>query len=325
MTEVRIPPYKIIQKNFHRQKQPTNPTRFPFFLFLHHMKVTGFTFIKNAILFDYPIEEAIRSILPLCQNIIVAVGNSSDDTRQLIAAIDPEKITIIDTIWDDSLREGGQVLADETNKAFQAIPPDTDWCIYIQGDEVIHEKYHAPIHQSMQQWLHHPEVDGLLFDYLHFYGTYDYVGVASRWYRHEIRIIRNHKSIYSYRDAQGFRKGNNQKLQVKNAYATMYHYGWVKKPVTQLLKRENFGQLWSGTTSPSPQLIRPEGSFDYSNIDALKPFTGTHPAVMQARIQAQNWAFSHPLSKNRLTLKEAAKQLLLKLGINTYYRNYKRI
>src|SRR4051812_48044139 len=102
------------------------------------MKVTGFSFIKNAIIQQYPIEEALRSILPICDEIVVAVGKSEDDTRGLVASIDP-KIRIIDTVWDESLRTGGKVLADETNKAFQAIGADSDWCVYIQGDEVMHE------------------------------------------------------------------------------------------------------------------------------------------------------------------------------------------
>ncbi|MBM3912615.1 MAG: glycosyltransferase family 2 protein, partial [Sphingomonadales bacterium] len=44
------------------------------------MKVSGFTFIRNAVLLDYPILEAIRSILPLCDEIVVAVGKSEDET-----------------------------------------------------------------------------------------------------------------------------------------------------------------------------------------------------------------------------------------------------
>ena len=109
------------------------------------MKVSGFTFIRNAILYDYPIVEAIRSILPLCDEVVVAVGKSGDKTLELIQSIGDPKIRIIESVWDDSLREGGRVLAVETDKAFAAIVPDSDWAFYIQGDEVIHEKYHAPI------------------------------------------------------------------------------------------------------------------------------------------------------------------------------------
>ncbi len=103
------------------------------------MKVTGFTFIRNALKYDYPVVQAIRSILPLVDDFVVAVGRSEDETLALIRSIDPTKIKIVETIWDDSQREGGKVLALETDKAFQAISQEADWCFYLQGDEVIHE------------------------------------------------------------------------------------------------------------------------------------------------------------------------------------------
>ena len=137
------------------------------------MKVTGFSFIRNAIKFDYPIIEAITSILPICDEFIIAVGNSDDDTLELIKGIGSDKIKIIETTWDDSLREGGRVLAVETDKAFQEISADTDWCFYIQGDECVHEKYLPIIKKAMEENLHTNHIEGLLFNYLHFYGSYD--------------------------------------------------------------------------------------------------------------------------------------------------------
>ena len=204
------------------------------------MKVTGFTFIKNAIKYDYPVGEAIQSILPLCDDFVVAVGKSDDDTLALIQSISPDKIKIIETVWDETKRVGGQVLAIETDKAFQAITSDSDWAFYIQGDEVIHEKYHAVIKENMLKYKEEQTVDGLLFKYLHFYGSYDYVVVSSNFYKHEIRVIKNNKKIYSYRDAQGFRKNNNEKLQVKLIDAYVYHYGWVKEPKAMQEKQKTF-------------------------------------------------------------------------------------
>ena len=175
------------------------------------MKVCGFTFIRNAIKYDYPIVEAIQSILPICDEFIVAVGNSDDDTLGLIQNISTDKIKIVETTWDDSQRKDGKVLAIETNKAFKNIPKDADWCFYIQGDEVIHEKYLPIIKKGMEKHQENKLVDGLLFKYLHFYGSYDYVGDSSQWYNHEIRIVKNNPNIYSYKDAQGFRKNDNEK------------------------------------------------------------------------------------------------------------------
>jgi hypothetical protein len=288
------------------------------------MKVTGVSFIRNAIKYDYPIVEAIRSILPLCDDFIVAVGNSEDQTQELIAQIEPAKIKILPTIWDDTLREGGAVLAQETNKALRVVPLDTDWIFYIQGDEVIHEKYLPTIRQAMQTYLHDKSIDGLLFKYLHFYGSYDYVGTSYQWYRREIRVIRNHPDIYSYKDAQGFRKGNNQKLRVKLIDAFVYHYGWVKEPKAMQQKQETFHKYWHDDNWLEKNIAKRD-EFDYSNVDILEKFTGTHPQVMQARIARKNWQFDYDLTCNKLSLKDKFKKFVEKLTggyIIGEYRNY---
>lgn len=290
------------------------------------MKISGFTFIRNAIQYDYPIQEAISSILPLCDEIVVAVGQSNDATLELIQNINSKKIKIIPTIWNDSLREGGRVLASETNKAFQAVSADSDWAFYIQGDEVVHEKYLDNIHTAMLRWKNDPKVDGLLFNYQHFYGSYDYVGESSKWYRREIRVVRNDKNIYSYRDAQGFRKGQNEKLRVKLIDAEIYHYGWVKHPQAMQKKQETFQKLWHDDQWIS-QNIAPGEAFDYSEIDALRLFDSTHPQAMLARIAQKNWVFDYDISKNNMALKEKLKKWIRDttgwhIG---EYRNYKLI
>lgn len=290
------------------------------------MKVSGFSFIRNAIKYDYPIVESIRSILPVCDQVVVAVGNSEDNTLDLIRSIDKQKIKIIETVWDDTIREGGRVLADETNKAFREINSDSDWCFYIQGDEVIHEKYLDTVYEGMKKWKDKPEVDGLLFNYLHFYGSYDYIGESYRWYRREIRVVKNDKSLSSYRDAQGFRKGENEKLRVKHIDAWMYHYGWVKEPSAMQGKQESFNKLWHSDQWVDKNIPKKE-EFDYSEIDALSMFKGTHPKTMEERIRKKNWKFDYDISRNNFSPKDRFKRIMEK--ITGYrigeYRNYKII
>src|SRR5689334_14313339 len=233
------------------------------------MKVTGLTIIRNAIKYDYPVVEAITSILPLCDEFIVAVGKSEDDTLSLIKNIGSPKIRIIETAWDDTLRQGGQVLALETNKALDAVGKDTDWCFYIQSDECVHEKYLAIIREAMLEYKDDAKVDGLLFDYRHFYGSYDYVGNSPRWYRKEIRIVRNDPEIRSYKDAQGFRKTDGSKLRVKQIPAEIYHYGWVKPPKAQQAKQKSFHRLWHDDHWVEKNVRKAE-EFDYTQIDSLE-------------------------------------------------------
>ncbi len=290
------------------------------------MKVSGFTIIRNAIKYDYPVVESINSALPMCDEFIVAVGNSDDDTRKLIENIPSDKIKIIDTIWNDELRVGGKVLADETNKAKQAIATDSDWAFYIQSDEVIHEKYHAEILSSMKKWKDNKEVEGLLFKYLHFYGNYEFVGNSRKWYRNEIRIIRNDKNIISYKDAQGFRTIDNNKLNVKEIDACVYHYGWVKPPKAQQEKQKNFNKLWHSDEWMNKNISNEE-EFDYSKIDSLKKFEGTHPAVLTERLKRYNWKFDFNPDNIKLSMKD---RFLLFIEEQSGYRvgeykNYKLI
>jgi hypothetical protein len=288
------------------------------------MKVSGFTFIRNAVKNDYPIVQAITSILALCDEFIVVVGNSEDDTRKLIEDIDSPKIKIIDSVWDESLKAGGQVFAVETDKAFAAISPDADWAFYIQGDELVHEKYHPLIRKEMEQNLTKAEIEGLLFKYIHFYGSYDYLGDSRRWYRREIRLVKNIKGIQSYRDAQGFRL-NGRKIQVKLIDAYVYHYGWAKPPQGLNNKIRNFNTFYHDDQwmeQHMPQTYE----FDYSNADRLVKFTGTHPLVMQKRIQTTGWKLD--LTKSLKPGNDLRRKLLQKIEDWTgwrigEYKNYK--
>jgi glycosyltransferase involved in cell wall biosynthesis len=285
------------------------------------LKVSGFTFIRNAILLDYPIVAAIQSILPLCNEVIVAVGNSDDDTLGLIQNIDP-KVKIIQTTWDDSLRENGRVLAVETDKALAAIDPAADWAIYIQGDEVMHQDDHLHILKAMTRFQHDQEVDGLLFDYLHFYGSYDYIGVSNNWYKKEIRIIKPGKGIFSFRDAQGFRKTPDQKLKVASANARVFHYGWVKDPRAMQRKQEHFHKLWHDDAWLEKN-IKVAEAFDYEDhIHELARFEGTHPQWIAERLSERNWNFDVDISQHKRTLKNRLKNILKWMGIDTNYANY---
>jgi hypothetical protein len=289
------------------------------------MKVSGFTFVRNALKYDYPIVEAITSILPLCDELIVCIGNSEDSTTELIKSIKDKKMRILPSVWDDSLREGGRVLAVETNKAFDAISSDSDWAFYIQGDEVVHEKYLDTIYASMKKYKDNAKVEGLLFKYLHFYGSYKYVGNSRKWYRNEIRIIRNDKNIRSFRDAQGFRI-NNDLMKVKAVDAEIYHYGWVKNPFQQNEKQKSFHKLWH-PDEVVKKMVKSADNYDYSNIDSLKLFEGSHPAVMKDRIARLDWDFEFDVSKKHFGLKDRLLDFIeKKTGKRLFeYRNYRII
>lgn len=288
------------------------------------MKITGVAIIRNAIKNDYPVVEAINSILPMVDEMVVSIDRGEDDTEALIRSMDSDKIKIFFSEWDMTLREGGRVYAVETDKAIAHVSADTDWIFYIQADEVIHEQYHAAILEAAKKHKDNKAVQGLLFNYLHFYGTYDYLGDSRGWYNHEVRIIRNDSAITSYRDAQGFRVGKT-KLKVASADAAVYHYGWVKSPELMKQKQKNVLRYYSGDDTKVDTYLKSADFFDYSQFDSLRKFTGTHPQVMKNRIAAKNWHVELDISQKKFRLKgKILFWLEQKTGKRFFdFRNYK--
>lgn len=264
------------------------------------MKIVGFTFVRNGVIFDYPFLESIQSLLPLCDELIIAVGQSDDNTLEQIKSLQSSKIRIIETVWDNALRKSGTILSQQTNLALDQVAGD--WAIYLQADEVLHEKDYPIIRNAMDIYRNKTEVEGLLFHYKHFYGSYEYIGDSRRWYRREIRIVRPINNVRSWGDAQGFRI-DDRKIRVKLIDSTIYHYGWVKPPDIQQLKQKYFNKLWHSDEWVDYHVGK-AAEYDYNLGGKLKPFEGTHPSVMKKRVQTQNWNFRYEQNKVKQPLKE---------------------
>ena len=258
------------------------------------MKVSGFTIIRNGVYYAYPFREAILSILPLCDEFIVNVGESDDNTLEEVRQLSKEypKIRIIESKWDMSLK-GGTVLSVETNKALKECTGD--WCFYIQSDELLHEKYYGVVKEEMAKCLNNKSIEGLCFKYLHFYGSYDYVQDNYRnWYIKEVRIVRNRENIVSWGDALDFKHPDGTKLNYKMIDAKIYHYGWVRPPDTLITKRKDFEKLYNEGEKAEKNI---SGFQNYDDLGNLKKFTGTHPAVMKDRISKSKWDFDPQIDK----------------------------
>lgn len=256
------------------------------------MKVSGFTIVRNGNLYAYPFREAILSILPLCDEMIVNVGKSDDDTLETVKSIGSSKIRIFESEWDMNLK-GGKVLSAETNKALKEC--SGDWCFYIQGDEVLHEKYYAEVKDKMEKYQNDNDAEGLRFRYKHFYGSYDYVQDNYRnWYIKEVRIIKKNDRIVSWGDAMDFRHTDGSKIKSRDIDAYIYHYGWVRPPETLLKKRIDFEKLYNPDNSNREKI----SSFqNYDDLGNLKKFKGTHPQVMMERVYQSDWNFDAGIEK----------------------------
>ncbi|MBI4514611.1 MAG: glycosyltransferase family 2 protein [Deltaproteobacteria bacterium] len=289
------------------------------------MRISGFSFVRNAIDLYYPVVESIRSILPICDEFVIAAGDSSDGTTELLRSLNEPKLKIIDTVWERSQFKRGATNAYQSNLALDACTGD--WCFYVQADEVVHERYLPGLLERMRSYLDDGRVEGLLFDYVHFFADYDHYHTSHTWYRREVRIVRNRIGARSWKSAQGFRKHDGSKLHVAHAGAAIYHYGWVRPPKQMTRKRIAFVTIHEGAETAQDKFPDANQSFDFGLLKGRTRFTATHPAVMAARIAQKNWTVAPSaastqrhdrLSERLLTF---AEQRLLGFKIGEH-RNY---
>lgn len=275
---------------------------------------------KNALKLYYPMKQSIMSILPIVDEFIVVLGDSDSDdrTRDEIESINSPKIKIIDTVWDVEKYPRGMEHAHQTDIAKSYC--SGDWLFYLQSDEVVHEDDLPVIQKRCSELFGDKEVEGLLFDYIHFWGDYHHYQNNHCWYRHEIRIIRNLHDIHSWQSAQSFRqipnfdglhyrqKENTFKLKVAKARARIFHYGWVRPPELMNRKIKSFninhrGKLVTGEMEKKEFF---KGYFDYGNLNYIPEYKGTHPTVMKEWIKQFNWD-----DKLRFTGKRRSKNKLI--------------
>lgn len=284
--------------------------------------ISGFTFIRNGVQLGFPFEASIRSLLPLVDEFVIAVGKSDDDTLARVRSIDDPKIKIIETVWNERMSERGFVYAQQ--KMIAQFACTGDWAFYLEGDELVHEDELAAIRAAVDRHHANPRVEALVFDYLHFYGAPDWIATSPAWYRRECRLIRN--TIRSYAPDGQFwvamsRHKRGRTLQAALANAHIYHYGHVRKLSYMQSKLDQTTKYWD---KPPPKV-------DYRQIDsqAVQRYFGTHPAVIQDWLAHEAEHEFSPDPAHVLTRRERKHRWSMKLerlfGWDLSHKHYKLV
>ena len=274
------------------------------------MKVSGFTFLRNGHRLGYPFVASIRSILPLVDEFVIALGPCEDDTEKLLREIGDPKIRIIHTQWNERLRPDYSVkgFVYGQQKSIALFNCTGDWAFYLEADEVLHENDLPKIRAAMEKYLVDDRVEALAFDYLHFYGNQNTIAWSPGWYRSEVRIIRNTIPAWSsealfFNVVEGHKKSRYPRAAV--AGATIYHYGWVRGEEQMNLKTAAVQKYW---------LNRETTAVDYTQIDPaiLKPFTGSHPRIIRDWLPPAEGIFRAD-PNHQLSRREKKHRLMLRL------------
>lgn len=297
------------------------------------MKVSGFTLVRNGVRFDYPFMESIRSLLPLVDELVINVGTGDDETLDRVKSLarEPggEKIVWFESLWpldDPEKRKGGLILSEQTNLALDRCTGD--WCIYLQADEVLHENDAPALRAALQSAHGDQSVEGLLFDYIHFYGSFDVIQQTRSAYRREVRAVRRASGARSVGDAQSFRKPDGSKIHVVRSGARVFHYGWVRSPEAMKEKTAFMDGLYHGAATAEGSLPVTGDNYRYKRFWGLRPFGGTHPRVMFERVRTKGWHWDlsgSPFVWQMSDLKKVVLDLLERAtGVRLFeYRSYR--
>ena len=259
------------------------------------MKVSGFTILRQTEHLGYPFRESIRSLLPLVDELVIGVGDGDDGTWEAVQEIGDAKIRAFRSAWDAARRRGGEEIARQTNLALQRCTGD--WAVYLQADEVLHEADLDRIDAAMRRHLRR-RTEGLLFTYLHFFGSYDVVAAGwPAWYPRAVRIVKLGADVRSSGDGCGFtlfQQGRPRGLIKADSEARVFHYGWCGDKTWQLEKRRNLERLYSADDAGIERRYRASAESPGDGAQQqphLRRFTGAHPRVMAQRVRAQSWTF----------------------------------
>ncbi len=276
-------------------------------------KISGFSLVRNGVSFDYPFLESWRSLLPLVDELILNVGESDDDTLIVAKKFQQEegqgKVKIIETVWplhDPEKKKSGLILSEQTNIALDACT--YDWCFYLQADEVLHEADYPLIKKAIQSA--NADVEAIVFEYAHFYGSFNVIQKTRSAYRREMRLIRKSSHAISVGDAQSFRTPDGKKLNALLTNARIFHYGWVRTPEAMKEKTKFMDQLYHGDQAKGETTPHTGDNYLYKRFWGLKTYSGTHPQVMEKRIQDKGWNWDLKNSPFIYSLSDLKKMVL---------------
>lgn len=256
-------------------------------------KISVYTIIKNAIKFDYPIIEAIRSTLPFADEVIVNLGDSEDGTKGLVhKAFDGfEKVKMFDSVWEGK-DAGTSFLRSQSNAAKDKCRNEI--CLYLQADEIYSEEDYDKILSAAQTLSERKDLVGAIFKWKHFDGDFGSLNPDS--YPAEVRLIRKNM-LESIGDAQSMGilgSGGQNAMVWKNMLletnVRVFHIGWSREPKKMLDKLMDFDSYyheksWVENQYKDKDTKHPNGCYNYGSRDRHIENQDNLPFVLYPRVK----------------------------------------
>lgn len=270
--------------------------------------------IKSAALFraanvrimDYPLDAALSSALSVCDEAVIVVGPSQDDTARWVSELADThrgRVTVagMEFVYDRGWQERWWNYA--------SAQTDADWLMFHDADELVHEQDAPAIRRAMAD----PDNVLIRFDFIHFYGTARYqkaiyppwrnarIGRRSHGYRMvnwctdetptypACQMVMGDGGIEAHSQYQG--------PGIVDAPGPIYHYGACRDARAMTISTLKHVAWYKDGDGLEDGRVPDAGPTDYKMAEKIRggviePFVGTHPAAIDDWLQAHEaqWA-----------------------------------
>lgn len=243
------------------------------------MKTLGATIaLRNGIEYDFCFEECIASLLPVCEEIVVAESQSTDGTRarlEEMAKAEP-KIKIYDYPYTNPVGDPCWVM-NWTNFAREKLT--TDYNIQMDADEVLHESAYDRIMSKIQG----REVS-LLCRRWNFWKDHRHLIPLGECCAAEVLRVCPTK-YWLAADFPDSRGRESMDIQIGALDVCIYHYGFIRKRKAFFEKEEALQRAFFNDYDPN---LKKAETYDGNWMqmpglcswnDQIIEFNGPHPLV----------------------------------------------
>jgi hypothetical protein len=219
--------------------------------------------LRNGTKLGYPYELAIKSLRPLCDEVVVLVDpTSEDDTMARVHALSPDRI--VESVWDMNNHNGHTncEITVQTRKLCDAA--SGDWIVSLQADEILHEKDSAYLREVIER-SEAEGVTGNAIERLYFYGALD--RYRQDWTQWLVRIFKRGCWKPDVDGAMKFEPIGDQRVGAVTPF--LYHYSRVGNPQVIAERVRNLDGFFHAPDKILPGQIAP---YDFSKLRKLDTY-----------------------------------------------------
>lgn len=253
------------------------------------MTLGGNVCIRNGFALDYCWREAVKSLLPICDEVVICDIESTDGTREWIdawAAKEP-KINVVSHPWTDPVRDN-QWWPEIVNYARQHLK--TDWFIQLDADEILFEEDYELVKDAAKNQR------VCYCRRLNFWSDPQHLIPEGVCCGSKVLRIAGTKmpipSDYPYEPA------NETCARAVESQIRIGHYGFLRHRAQFFTKAKVVHKIWSGELDP--RLASAENfKGKWSTMpgvtgweDRLVAYSGTHPKIIHDWLKERDHAIS---------------------------------